>query len=302
MNDRPLDLPQGVSQVLRQRHTHAMLYLRPEPPGHHSCLVLKARGVIRISGPPPHALHVHAPCTPLCTQTGALYPGGSFTLRAFHLNKVPQPTCDSNLKHQAGQRAVIFRVLAAISVAAVCTLSALAHQVPAWSLLQFALAHNMCICTAAPSHVTPRRASFLHALRARVRRRYGHQHHQPELVESQHRSATVVPDTLGRQRSQPAAAVAIAPVAVALRVALSAADTAAQPAAAVAFAAAADTQPAATAATHAAIATLATAVAAIATLGTAVVAIATLGTAVAAIATLAAAIAPARVRQSHAES
>eukprot|EP00964_Phaeocystis_antarctica_P144059 scaffold109748_cov63-Phaeocystis_antarctica.AAC.1 len=68
--------------------------------------------------------------------------------------KVPQPTCDSNLKHQAGQRAAIFRDLAAMSVAAACALLALAHQVPAWSLLHFPLPH-MCICTAA-SHPSPR--------------------------------------------------------------------------------------------------------------------------------------------------
>ena len=55
--------------------------------------------------------------------------------------KVPQPTCDSNLKHQAGQRAAIFRDLAGMSVAAACALLALAHQVPAWSLLHFPLPH-----------------------------------------------------------------------------------------------------------------------------------------------------------------
>eukprot|EP00964_Phaeocystis_antarctica_P095469 scaffold61908_cov66-Phaeocystis_antarctica.AAC.3 len=52
-----------------------------------------------------------------------------------------------------------------------------------------------------------------------VQRRYGH--HQPDLVESEHSSATVVADTLGRRRYQPAAAAA-----------LSAYDAAAQPAAA----------------------------------------------------------------------
>ena len=92
---------------------------------------------------------------------------------------------------------MIFRVLAAISVAAVCTLSALAHQVPAWSLLYFPLPH-MCICTALPSHRLAAHPSStrcvltrsLQLTGPRVRRRYGHQHHQPSLVESQHCSAT----------------------------------------------------------------------------------------------------------------
>eukprot|EP00964_Phaeocystis_antarctica_P138213 scaffold102880_cov50-Phaeocystis_antarctica.AAC.1 len=71
---------------------------------------------------------MHSTCTPrahpyarkTCSTPADLLLSGPY--------KVPQPTCDSNLKHQAGQRAVIFRVLAAISVAAVCTLSALAYQ------------------------------------------------------------------------------------------------------------------------------------------------------------------------------
>ena len=149
--------------------------------------------------------------------------------------------------HQATQRAVIFRI-SVISVAAVSALSALAHQAPPTFILHThthpAAARHvlLCVCTAAPSHfgALPR-ACFLHACVSfalltqslqltgpHVQRPYGrrHQHQQPDLFESELCSATVAAGHLGRRRSQPAAATALA-----------ATDAAAQPAAAVALAA-----------------------------------------------------------------
>ena len=47
MNDRPLDLSQGVSQVQRQRHPHAMPGCEPGPPCLYLCALSLGRDIHR---------------------------------------------------------------------------------------------------------------------------------------------------------------------------------------------------------------------------------------------------------------